>query len=222
MRNFFTFCLFVFSAFIYGQTSDAAPANYKVIDYLTYPYKYLDKDFKIKISDKTFQESVVKNQFIASRVIGKKYTDSLSVVLMAEFGNWEQSRLAQFKISYGWERVGAHLLISAEDAKNLGKRYEQVYPYKMSVFLRDEKNHDAYLKTLFQNLRKELFLLTGDKKVDNLSISKLMDEANRKSPDRIKLYLATQFEKEHGRKPKDSEIGKSCGRNDCCQTRTPD
>lgn len=222
MRNLLTFCLFAFSAVLFAQNTASAPANYKTMDYLNYPYKYLDKDFKINISDKIFQESVVKNQFIASRVIGKKYTDSLSVVLMAEFGNWEQSRLAQFKISYGWERVGAHLLISAAEAKKLGERYKQQYPYNMSVFLRNEKNHDAYLKTLFQNLRKELFLLSGDKKVDQLSISKLMDEANRKSPDRIKLYLAAQFEKEHGRIPLDSEIGKSCGRNDCCQTRVAD
>jgi len=222
MRKLFTLLVTAFSAFLFAQNTGSAPANYKTIDYLNYPYKYLDKDFKIKISDKTFQESVVKNQFIASRVIGKKYTDSLSVVLMAEFGNWEQSRLAQFKISYGWERVGAHLLIPAEEAKKLGKKYGQLYPYNMSVFLRDEKNHDAYLKNLFNNLRVELFKITGDKKVNQLSISKLMDEANRNSPDRIKLYLAGQFEKEHGRKPKDSEIGKSCGRNDCCQTRTPD
>ena len=222
MKRIYIVFLIIFSGFLLAQKAEIAPANYKTIDYLNFPYKYLDKNFKINISDQLFQESLVKNQFIASRVVGKKYTDSLSVVLMAEFGNWEQARLAQFKISYGWERVGAHLLIPAEDAKKLGKKYGQLYPYNMSVFLRSEKNHDAYLKDLFKNLRLELFKITGDQKVNQLSISKLMDEANRKSPDRIKLYLVAQFEKEHGRKPLEVEIGKSCGRKDCCQTRVAD
>ena len=223
MKKTYSLFLIIFATLFFAQVASPKLQDVKNVDYLNYSYKYLDKDFKIKIPNEIYQASIKEHKFIPVRVIGKKYSDSLSVVLMAEFANWEQARLAQFKIGYTWERLGNHLLISENDARKLAQKYGEKFPYNFSVWIRNPENHDAYLTQFFQNLRKEVIELTGKNEIQKLSISKLMDEANRNSPDRIKKYLATAYLREHGiEPPKDFKLGVSCGKKDCCQTRVPD
>ncbi|OCA69098.1 hypothetical protein BBI01_17975 [Chryseobacterium artocarpi] len=176
------FITIAFSSKCYAQNED--------INYAEYPYKYLDKNFKIKISDKEYQETVDKYGFYRDRVIGVSYKDSLTVIMAKEFGDDSQKgNRATLHVGYGWEMVGYHLWISAEEAKEFAKKYDVTHPYTFMVLLRKPNSKDdQYINEFFIELRKKALEYTKDEKVKTLSIPHLMDFAMYKSPKRIKDF----------------------------------
>jgi len=159
------------------------------INYVDYPYKYLDKNFKIKISQKDYEETVDKYGFYRERVIGTSYKDSLSVVMTKEFGDWKIVNKATFQVGYDWERVAYHLWVSPEEAKEFAKKFNITHPYSFMLFLRKSENSDdKYIKEFFTRLRVQVIDRTKDERVKNFSNSQLMDFAMYNSPKRIKDF----------------------------------
>lgn len=184
MKNIFIIIAFIFiNNYCYSQNEN--------INYVEYTYKHLDKNFKIKISDKDYQETVDKYGFYRERAIGKSYKDSLLVVLSKEFGEEDTQKVnyATYQIAYSWERVAYHLWISAEDSKEFAKKYNFKHPYLFMLFLRkSDNNDDKYIKELFAKLRVQVINHTKDERVKNFSNSQLMDFAMYNSPKRIKDF----------------------------------
>lgn len=188
------------------------------VDFFKYPYKYLDKNFKILIPSVIFEQTITKHNIYRDRIVTHK--DSLGVVLTAEFnGEWDKVRIAQNMLSYTFLRLGYHIWLSENDTESLSKKYGFIEPYRFKEFLMNDKNHDAYLKRLFIHLREKVFELTKDEKVKTMNAYQLMNVALRNSPQRIEDFQILAFERKHGYKPdKNTKLGEGCGKENCCQT----
>ena len=100
------------------------------IDYLAYNYKYLDSNFAIHIDSIEFNETVTEYKFIKERIT--KYQDSLGVVLMREFGDWDKMRLGKSRITYTWDRVGYHLWKNEDEIKKIAASNPKFLDYYKS------------------------------------------------------------------------------------------
>jgi hypothetical protein len=194
-------------------------AKAKTIDYFSHPYKYLDKNLKISITNNEFQNTIIKYNFFSDRI--EKYNDSLNVVLMAEFNDWDHARFAKMRLTYSWLRLGYHLWLSENDTKKMAKKYGYTLPYLFKEFLiKSGNSHDVYLDNFFSDLRSNLLKTEGVKEGDfkSGSVDDLLNIALVKSPDRIKDWQKLAYEREHGvQRGKDIKVGVSCGKKNCCQ-----
>lgn len=152
------------------------------IDFLSYNYKYLDKDFKFKISKKKFEKSIEKHKFYPERL--RNYKDSLGVVLMAEFNDWDAARIAELKITYSWERVGYHLLKNKDEVIEIAKKLNIKYPYRLQELL---LRNDPKVSTEIEKLRNKLFLSFEKKELKTMSSKQLLSFAFSNNPELIKL-----------------------------------
>jgi len=161
------------------------------IDFLSYNYKYLDKDFKFKISRKKFEKSIEKHKFYPERL--RNYKDSLGVVLMAEFNDWDAARIAELKITYSWERVGYHLLKNKDEVIEIAKKLNIKYPYRLQELL---LRNDPKVSTEIEKLRNKLFLSFEKKELKTMSSKQLLSFAFSNNPELIKLR-----QQSHKKKP---------------------
>lgn len=152
------------------------------IDFIGYKYKYLDKDFKFKISKKKYQKSIKKNKFYPEKIV--KYKDSLGVVLMAEFKDWDAARIAELKITYTWERVGYHLWKNKDEVLEIAKRLNIQHPYRLQELL---LRNDPKVSEEIENLRTKLFLKFGKEELKTMPSDKLLLYAFTNNPEVMEL-----------------------------------
>ncbi len=86
-------------------------------DFLSYNYRLITKDYQIKIDDKTFKKGVAKYKFVPEGI--NDYKDSLAVVCMIEFDDWDKTHIAVNRIGYTWLRLGYHTWQTKVEAKGL-------------------------------------------------------------------------------------------------------
>lgn len=153
------------------------------IDFLSYNYKYLDKDFKIKIPKDVYEKTFIDYKFIPGRI--KNYKDSLGVVLMAEFKDWDAVRIASIKIGYTWQRMGYHLWMNENETQELAKKLQVKVPYRLKEMF---VNNDPKVKSEIQNLRDKLFLKLGNENIKKMSPNDLLNYALKNNPELIEVW----------------------------------
>lgn len=186
------------STIVFSKNNDLKIDSLMKIDFISYPYKHLDENLKIRISDSLFQETVLKYKFFPKRI--KRYRDSLGVVLMAEFGDWQKENAGKLAILFTWERLGLYLDSNKEHLLQLSNDLKLKHPYQIYLFFRQENDkmidNPIKLKELEQ-LRNRMSQQTG---VELLKIKKFSNEdllrfAFKNNPKIIKLR--NDFEKNH-------------------------
>jgi hypothetical protein len=193
------------------------------INYLTYNYQYLGKDYQIEISDDLFNETLVKYSFHNEKI--DTYEDSVSVVLMAEFNDWDQARIAGARICFSWQRLCYFTWQDVHEAKEMADNFVVSHPYEMYELLCNE-NSSVELEQFIDELKQKVF--KGNKpEADNLSNKEILKQAFRSNPERIALAnklqdqrrkLREAYLKEHG-SIDGAQLGVSCGKENCCQTK---
>lgn len=177
-------------------------------DYFSHEYKYLDKEFKIKISSEEFQKLIKKHKFFPERIATCK--DSLSVVLMGEFNDWHKARIACNRLGFSYVRLGYILWLDEFEAKSLCKRYRIKYPYKLYQYIRyQEENWDNYMKDFIAELKFRIKSEIEEVNTDSMNTKVLLKTALFHNPQRIKDSEA--------KKAKRAQGDLSCGKKDCCQ-----
>ncbi|CAM3534191.1 hypothetical protein [Flavobacterium chungbukense] len=152
------------------------------IDFLSYDYKYLDQNFKIKIPKEIFEKTVTDYKFYPERI--RNHKDSLGIVLMAEFKDSDASRIAGLRLNYEWKRVGYYTWMSESDVLALAKKLHIKMPYRLQeLFL----NNDPKVKIELQSLRDKLFLQTGKEEVKTISAKELLNYGFKYNPELIEL-----------------------------------
>ena len=193
-------------------------------DYLAYNYKYLNSNYDIHIDSIEFNEAVTEYKFIKERIT--TYQDSLAVVLMREFGDWEKMRLGKIRITYTWERVGHHVWKKEDEIKQIGKELSINYPYRLQqLFYAPNGNKKAI--EIMDDLRNKLITKFDADSLKDIDNYYLMKFAFNNNPDVIQLKAAyfhkiniEKFKKDHGRLPNDQEKKKyslECITENCCQ-----
>ncbi|GAA3768231.1 hypothetical protein [Flavobacterium ginsengiterrae] len=159
------------------------------IDFIGYKYKYLDENLKIKVSKELFDKMLIEYRFDPVKI--KKYSDSVNVILMAEFKDDDAYRFAQLKITYSWERVGLHIWKNKEEVIELAKRLNIKHPYRLQeLFLNNDPKVSAEIQnlriTLFEQFRKEELMMMPAKQLlpfafsNNPEIIELRDNHHKK------------------------------------------
>ncbi|MCG8578902.1 MAG: hypothetical protein MI866_03245 [Bacteroidales bacterium] len=164
----------------------------KTIDYLSYDYKYLNRDFEIKMSSRKFQKTMEKYDFIPQRIVS--YKDSLSVVLMTEFNDWNQANISQFCITYSWFRLGYHIWQTSDEAQDFAAQFGIKHPWRMREFLVDESNTDPIIAEFFKDLQFKVEEETRKTNLDSLNREALLNKAFRSNPQRIIDFKKKQEE----------------------------
>ena len=158
----------------------------KKIDFINYKYKYLDKNFKIKISSQLFEETIVKHKFYKERIT--KHKDSIGVVLMAEFNDFLVGNFIKNRICFSWQRLAYHLWLSSLDAENLGKSIQISHPYLVYEFILKNSINNEIIRKLIDDLKIKMIATDATLNFDNYSIPKLLSTALRLNPQRIKDF----------------------------------
>ena len=194
------------------------------IDYLSYDYKYLDKGFKLKVGETEFKKAVKKFDFYPERI--RTYRDSLGVVLMMEFNNWHQARIAESRISFSWLRLSYFTWQEVEEVESYTRSFDIVLPWRMYEFLIDEKNDNPKIIAFLEDLKDKVKKETKRDDLDQLSRKDLLTVAMRCNPQRIADYEKMVAERKRQRKAyvkehgeiDPSKIGVGCGKENCCQS----
>lgn len=199
----------------------------KKFNYLSYKYHFLDSNYQIRIDEKTFNKAIHKYNFLEDRI--KSYKDSLGVVLMIEFNDWNKVRIGKQRISYSWLRLGYHTWQSEQEAENFAHLFGITHPWRMREYLVDETNNNPLIVDFINNLRTKIKEESQEQEIDHLSRKKLLNKALLHNPRRIKDYAKLievrkkqeeAYLKEHGELHK-SNIGVGCGKKNCCQKQNP-
>jgi hypothetical protein len=153
----------------------------KEIDFLSYKYKNLDENFKIKIDSSTFNSIVKKFGFYEERI--NAYNDSLRVVLTGEFEDSDYTRIAQLRITYTWKRVSYYLWESAENLQKIAKKHNIKYPYYFQACVEQSNCPNKEILKLVENLRTKLILKFGAETINALQTNKeLLNFAFKNNP----------------------------------------
>lgn len=158
----------------------------KNTNFFTYNYKYLDDDYNIIIDTKTYKKTIKKYAFYEDRI--KDYDDSLGVVMMAEFNDWDMARIANFRIGYTWLRLGYHTWQTKEEAKAFAKKFGITHPWKMREFLMDDHNNNPQIISFFNDLKAKIKSQNTKDNIEELNRDKLLTAALRCNPQRIADY----------------------------------
>ena len=193
------------------------------IDYLTYKYKYLDSSYKIHVSSDVFNEAMSKYKFYPERI--RKYNDSLSVIMMLEFGDWDKCRIACLQVGYLWLRLAYHTWQTEEEAKKFAKSVGITHPWRMQQYLEDDTNNSPEVIDFFKKLKLKILLSNKNVNFSGLNRERILSLALKLNPVRIadvqKDAEIRQKEKEaylkkHGILDP-SKIGVGCEKENCCQ-----
>jgi hypothetical protein len=192
------------------------------IDFLNYNYKFLDKSFKIVVKKDVYDKSFKDYKFTTNENF--KYADSLSVVLMAEFNDWDVARIAKLRITYTWERVGYYLWKDESEILELAKRVNIDQPYRLQELI---KNNDEKISNEIDNLRKKLFLNFGENELKTMPLDQLLSFSFKNNPNIIKFKEESvkrsnirKFIYKHKRQPtltEEKNLAGGCGKENCCQ-----
>lgn len=182
--------LFVLSIFFCGNTvaqRDNIAFKKKIdslskIDFINRTYKYLDQNLKPNIPEVLYRETFVKNKFIERP--SYKYSDSVSVCLMAEFNDDVACRIAKIQITYTWLRVGYHLLLSAKECQDLANSLHITKPFLFQRFVRDNPKNDNVIE-IMTGLRNRLLYVKPELNFENLTNNELLNLGLKYNPVRI-------------------------------------
>jgi len=231
----FIIFILIFTNF-YSQNKRLSKEEFRIkidsltkIDFLSYNYKYLDKNYKIIIPSDTFQNTIVKHKFYPERI--KKYSDSLGIALMAEFSDWDTERIAKLRITYSWQRIAYTLWLNEKESEEMGMKYGFQHPYRFQEYLNDDNKQDEVMKKFLSDLRKKVFETSKDEKANTMNNYDFLNLSFRTNPQMLKdkeiFYAKRQkelridaFTKKHKRPPTEEELknlGTGCGKKDCCQ-----
>ncbi len=188
--------LLLISPKIKSQQKDSIPnleAHYakcdsiiKHTDFFTINYKYLDDDYNIIIDSETFEKAIKIYGFYPGRI--NNHSDSLAVVMMAEFNDYDKARIAKLTIGYTWLRLSYHTWQSEKEAKEFALKFGISHPWKMKEFLIDENNNDPKNIAFFDQLRTKVKSLNIKDNSDLLNRDKLLTAALRCNPQRKADY----------------------------------
>jgi len=192
---------------LYSQSHDE-------IDYLSYDYQYLDENYAIHIDSKTFDKAMRKYKAIRENI--KSYTDSLSVITMLEFDDWQKSNKARYVISYSWKRLGYHTWQTPAEAENFAKGFNITHPWRMKEFLVDDTNNRKEILDLYAELKVKIIKKYPEIYFEGLNRTQVLNLAMENNPVRIRAFQEEQYQKHHGKIDPD-KIGKGCGKDNCCQ-----
>jgi len=172
--------------------------KYSQIDYLTYDYKYLDDDLKIIMSGDLFDSIVNARNFYKERIL--KYSDSIVVVLCAEFESDIQQRVASTRLTMTWLRVSYYIWISESETKVLGRRYAFKYPYELYDYINyRQQEWDKYMKRFIKDLRKKVLKETGNEELAAMDHKMFLAYALRMNPTRIEDFIKVKEERRANR-----------------------
>ncbi|PXY02782.1 hypothetical protein DF185_01430 [Marinifilum breve] len=187
MRILFSFLLLGISLVSIAQSREI-PQPYKDYDYLSHKYEHLDENFKIHIESVKFDSIMTKYQYAPQRV--DSWRDSLSVVLMGEFGNWDQQRIACNRISYSNLKTSYYLWITPEEVKQMAEKRGFKHPYRFYEYFRYHENKwDNGMKSFMEKLRKKVASVSERKDVLEMDNRSFLREALKLSPQRVKDFL---------------------------------
>ncbi|PXY42229.1 hypothetical protein DMB65_03075 [Flavobacterium cheongpyeongense] len=191
-------------------------------DFLSYNYKYLDKTFKINIKQDVYNKSLTEHKFILNKTFN--YSDSLNVVLMAEFNDWDATRIANLRITYSWDRVGYYLWKEKDEIIEIAKKNNIHHPYRLQELI---KNNNEKVSIEIDELRKKLFLQFGNIDLKTMTVDQLLAFSFKNNPKVVKLKQESikksnirKFVAKHNRQPtalEEKNLGEGCGKEDCCQ-----
>jgi hypothetical protein len=152
------------------------------IDFIGYKYKYLDENLKIQISKELYEKILIDYNIRPERI--KKYSDSVRVILNSEFKDDDAFRIAHFRITYSWERVGFHIWKNKDETIEIAKRLNIKHPYRLQeLFL----NNDPKVSTEIQNLRTTLFEQFRKEELMMMPAKQLMLFAFSNNPEIVNL-----------------------------------
>ena len=164
------------------------------IDFLTYNYKYLDRNHQIIIDSLTFQENVKKYKFIPDRI--KMYKDSLLVVTMLNFDDWRNASNAVLEITYTWEALSYYLWMNEKETEDFARSLGIAHPWRMKEFLRSEPNTNTQVNTFFTQLKRKVVKHTGKEIPTTMTRKKFLNYVFKVNP--VRIEKAKQYFKERG------------------------
>jgi len=173
--------------------------EYNVFDH---KLKYLDKNYKIVISKKEFDNKVKISQAIPSRI--RNFRDSVAIVLFDEFKNYEVYTAAVFQITYTWTRLANHLWQSESYLQKVASLKSIHHPYLFKKFLIEQPLNPLTLE-IVSNLKGKM-KKANIKIPINISNEQLFSLANRNN------LLQNVNVKAEPCKP-----AATCDKENCCQ-----
>ena len=198
---------------------------YEKFNFFKFNYKFLKSDYTIKITDKQFQEIILKYKYYPKSTY--QHSDSLQIVLASEFKSDVQRRMAYLRLSYTWERVGLFCRESSENLKKYAKNLKIEHPYEFKTQLENKNQENNILINILANLRKELRQQYTMEIIDKMSNNELLNFSFKNNPKvhEIKKSIfdkrsLERFVAKHKRQPTEDEkkkLGFECGKENCCQ-----
>ena len=187
MKNTLLFVLYIFFCGNTVAQRDNIAFKKKIdslskIDFINRTYKYLDQNLKPNIPEVLYRETFVKNKFIERP--SYKYSDSVSVCLMAEFNDDVACRIAKIQITYTWLRVGYHLLLSAKECQDLANSLHITKPFLFQRFVRDNPKNDNVIE-IMTGLRNRVLYVKPELNFENLTNNELLNLGLKYNPVRI-------------------------------------
>jgi len=218
------FCIIcIFCSINVTQSQNYVLQRFDEIDYLAYKYRYLDQNYKIHINSRVFNQAVEKYKFYPEKI--RNYTDSLAVVMMLEFDDWQKCNFATNVVAYQWARLSYHLWMTEDETRKFADSFGIHHPWKFKLFLIDDANKNKIVVDFFEDLKKNIINKNSNVKFDGLNRDKILSMAARLNPQRIinaqkeaqvRQKEAAAYEKRHG-KVDQSKLGVGCEKEDCCQ-----
>jgi len=173
------------------------------VDWLAYPYKYLDSDYKITATQDHFQQMIKKGDFYKERIT--TYEDSLGVVLYEELKDWQAARIANLRITYSWQRVGWHLFLNEKEAQQLAQSLGFKLPYRAINYLKGDTIQEPKRVAVINKLRDKLVKLDliTPTSATLLSDKALFDLAFKHNPERVALEKKARARRQKSADQKD-------------------
>ena len=176
-------------------------------DYLNHNYEFLNEDYSINIPSEEFETLMKKYKFHKERI--RCWKDSIAVITIGEFGDWQKSRIARSQITLSFLRVSYYLWISEAETINLAKKYNKVLPYRFYQYFRfDEKDWDSGMRIFMSQLRAKVSEVAKDPAIMTMSVKEFLKQALIHNPERQKA--AEEYKRKRAE-------GNGCGKSNCCQ-----
>ena len=102
--------------------------------------------------------------WVQKLIVIKKYNDSLGVVMMLEFDDWDKCRIACLQVGYSWLRLGYHTWRTEAEIKKIAKSVGITHPWRMQQYLNDDANNAPFVLDFFKSLKFKI--LTSNKDVN--------------------------------------------------------
>ena len=112
---------------------------------------------------------------------------------MAEFGDWQKSRVAKLRIAYTFERVGFHLWKNQNEIKTLAQELKIKYPYRLQELFYKPNGNQRIIDCI-ENLRSSLLQKFKNDKLKTMENRELLNFAFKNNPEVLRIR-ADYFEK---------------------------